>query len=94
MVNAVLLVEVKEGHLEHVKQQIELLGAETLKEEGCILYNAYYSTNNPNTVCFVEQWESQEHLDKHLETEHIKTYRQNTADMFVSRNFNMLNKIV
>ncbi len=93
MVNVVVLVEVKEGHMDFVKEQIKLLKAETIKESGCISYCAYESTSNANTICFAEKWESQELFDKHVASEHIKVYRENTADMFLSRNLNFLNEI-
>ena len=93
MIHIVVVNEVKEGYLEVVKEQLALLVAETVKEEGCIRYNAFFSTNNENTISFVETWETQAHLDAHLETEHIKSYRAKTADMFVSRSVNFLELI-
>ena len=94
MVELVLVVEVKEGYLETVKEQIKILSQKTVQEAGCILYRAYFSTNNENTICFVEQWETQEAIDQHLASDHIKEYRTNTADMFVSRNLNFLERII
>lgn len=43
----------------------------TRKESGCISYELYVDNNNPGRFTFIEEWESQEHLDVHLKTPHL-----------------------
>jgi quinol monooxygenase YgiN len=43
----------------------------TRKESGCISYELYEDTTNPGKFTFIEEWESQEHLDIHLKTPHL-----------------------
>jgi quinol monooxygenase YgiN len=43
----------------------------TRKESGCISYELYEDNNNPGRFTFIEEWESQEHLDVHLKTPHL-----------------------
>ena len=43
----------------------------TRKESGCISYELYQDTTNPGRFTFIEEWESQEHLDVHLKTPHL-----------------------
>lgn len=43
----------------------------TRKESGCISYELYEDKNNPGRFTFIEEWESQEHLDVHLKTPHL-----------------------
>ncbi len=41
------------------------------KDKGCISYNLYQDKSNPGKFTFIEQWESQELLDAHLQTPHL-----------------------
>jgi quinol monooxygenase YgiN len=43
----------------------------TRKESGCISYELYEDTTNPGRFTFIEEWESQVHLDAHLKTPHL-----------------------
>ena len=43
----------------------------TRKESGCISYELYEDKTNPGRFTFIEEWESQEHLDVHLKTPHL-----------------------
>lgn len=43
----------------------------TRKEDGCISYELYQDTSNPGKFTFIENWQSQEHLDVHLNTPHL-----------------------
>ena len=43
----------------------------TRKESGCLNYELYEDTTNPGKFTFIEEWESQEHLDIHLKTPHL-----------------------
>ncbi|HLB34488.1 MAG TPA: putative quinol monooxygenase [Chthoniobacterales bacterium] len=44
----------------------------TLQEEGCINYDLHQSIEDPTKFLFYENWVSREHLDRHLQSEHIK----------------------
>lgn len=48
--------------------------AETRKEAGCISYDFFESQTEPNTFVFNERWKSQEAIDFHFQTEHIKKF--------------------
>lgn len=43
----------------------------TRKEEGCISYELYQDISNPGRFTFIEEWQSREHLDLHLQTTHL-----------------------
>jgi len=64
-------VFIKEGELgafmEHMSEMVEL----TKLEDGCIAYDIYEETDGSGGVVFMEIWESQEALDKHMESEHF-----------------------
>lgn len=42
------------------------------KDEGCIHYDLYQDLVNPQVLTMLEEWESQEALDKHSAAEHFK----------------------
>jgi len=56
---------------ELVKSEFLKLIAPTHLEEGCIEYNMYQDNENPNLFIFIENWESEELLQKHMKTEHF-----------------------
>ncbi|HEY9668235.1 MAG TPA: putative quinol monooxygenase [Coleofasciculaceae cyanobacterium] len=43
----------------------------TRQEEGCIVYELLQNQEDPTDFTFVEEWESQELLDKHLSSAHL-----------------------
>jgi quinol monooxygenase YgiN len=49
-------------------------------EEGNVDYNLYENTNE-NSLMFVEQWESVEILQKHMQTDHFISFGQNISDL-------------
>ena len=49
-------------------------------EEGNIDYNLYENTSE-DSLMFVEQWESIEILQKHMQTDHFISFGQNIADL-------------
>jgi quinol monooxygenase YgiN len=43
-------------------------------EQGCISYRLYEDSETPNEFVFVEEWESNEALQRHFETPHIAEF--------------------
>jgi quinol monooxygenase YgiN len=43
-------------------------------EPGCISYRLYEDTEVPNEFVFVEEWESNEALQRHFATSHIREF--------------------
>jgi quinol monooxygenase YgiN len=46
--------------------------AETRKEEGCVEYRVFTDPRNPEIYTFIEEWASQEALDRHIASPHFK----------------------
>ncbi len=42
------------------------------KDTGCIHYQLYQDTANPQILTFLEEWESDDDLKKHMEAKHFK----------------------
>ena len=43
------------------------------KEKGCISYTVHQNTQNPLHYCIIEQWEDENAIAYHNNTEHFKT---------------------
>ncbi len=54
------------------------VAAATLEESGCTEYRFFADLENDDKVFLFEEWESQDHLAGHFETEHLAAFR---ADM-------------
>ncbi|MGB3856664.1 MAG: putative quinol monooxygenase [Methanosarcina flavescens] len=44
----------------------------TLKEEGCIEYGLHQDLENSGVITFLEEWEDENSLDRHLHSSHFK----------------------
>ncbi len=52
----------------------------TRAEAGCILYELMQNNDDPADFTFVEEWESNETLDAHLESPHISAFEERAGD--------------
>jgi quinol monooxygenase YgiN len=90
----VAIVETSSEKATELKNVCLRLIEPTRKESGCLSYELYEDTTNPGRFTFIEEWESQEHLDVHLKTPHLVSAGEAfgkivTKDMVIL----MLNKI-
>lgn len=46
------------------------------EEQGCISYRIYQDTELENEFVFVEEWESDEALQRHFATSHVREFMQ------------------
>lgn len=74
MIKVVAKFTVKEGNVEKLKSYAALMVAETVKEEGCIAYQLCQETVNERKMAMIEEWESQEALDRHMKAAHFLEY--------------------
>lgn len=44
-------------------------------EDGCIKYDYYLSEKDPNELLLIEQWESKQHQQIHIEQPHMEVLR-------------------
>jgi len=54
--------------LELSKEMVE----KTVKEEGCIKYELFQDTKDPGVMIIIEEWESEEALNRHIASEHFR----------------------
>src|SRR5688572_24542663 len=68
----------KESELERA---LTALIEPTRKEAGCIRYDLTQGLGKPAAFAFIEEWESAEHLDAHLQTAHVAEVGSKIAPM-------------
>lgn len=57
---------------------------EIRKENGCIRYDYYYSEKDPNELLLIEEWESKEHQQIHIDQPHMARLREFKNDYIES----------
>ncbi|HWQ78988.1 MAG TPA: putative quinol monooxygenase [Anaerovoracaceae bacterium] len=62
----------KEKVEEFITLAAKLEEATNKNDEGCIHYALYQDVNNPQTLTFIEEWESKEALKKHMDAPHFQ----------------------
>ncbi|WMW22822.1 putative quinol monooxygenase [Methanolobus mangrovi] len=68
---------------------------ETLKEEGCIEYGLYQDLKNPLILTMIEEWEDNNSLGRHFNSEHFKEIVPLMANLCEKETeINVYNKIV
>jgi len=71
MVKVVAKNFVQEGKFEEVISLYKELVELTRQEEGCIKYELYQDEKDSNIIAMIEEWESREALNRHLNSEHF-----------------------
>lgn len=71
MIKVVAKKLVNEGKVEEVIELYEELVRETRKEEGCIKYELYQDEKDSRILAVIEEWESKDALEKHMNSEHF-----------------------
>ncbi|MBR5515834.1 MAG: antibiotic biosynthesis monooxygenase [Clostridia bacterium] len=52
-------------------------------EKGCVKYDYYFSESDTNELILIEQWESKEHQQIHIEQPHMEAMRSFKDDYIV-----------
>jgi quinol monooxygenase YgiN len=52
------------------------MGTATRAEPGCVAYRFYADLEDPNRFFLFEEWENEEALARHGETEHMRVFRE------------------
>jgi quinol monooxygenase YgiN len=70
----VALIRAKSQYTEDIYEGLRGLIEPTLPEEGCINYDLHQDRDDPALFVFHENWETEWHLEQHLESDHIKAF--------------------
>lgn len=74
-------VKAKQGLEETLKNELLALLEPTGKEAGCITYNLHQNSEDSSLFMFYENWTSQQALDDHLQTPHLKSFLTKADDL-------------
>jgi quinol monooxygenase YgiN len=72
MIKVVAKSEIKEDQIEAYQRFAKELIHETRKEQGCISYELFQDLERPNVCTFIEAWEDQEALGRHMKSAHFE----------------------
>jgi quinol monooxygenase YgiN len=68
----VALIRAEAGREQQVGEALRTLTSASQGDRGCTSYELYTSAGEPTTFVTVEEWESQEDLDAHLQAPHLQ----------------------
>ena len=71
MIHILASFEVKNDKLSDFIKLCNELIEESRKEEGCVSYHLQQNTERENYLVFVEEWKSDEAIEKHNSSEHF-----------------------
>lgn len=71
-IDLVAIVKVKPGHAATVSAAMKACTAPSRAESTNSAYTPYQDLDDPDTLIFIERWDSREALQAHMETPHFK----------------------
>ena len=71
MIKVVARSSAKGDKLDRILELSKEMVEKTVKEEGCIRYELFQDMKDPNVMIFIEEWESEEALKRHMASEHF-----------------------
>ncbi|MDF2505543.1 MULTISPECIES: putative quinol monooxygenase [Clostridium] len=71
MIKVIAKGYIKSGEVDKFKEVATELVKESRKEEENISYGLYQDANNDKILTFIEEWQDQAALDKHMKTPHF-----------------------
>jgi len=77
----VVRIHAKPGKEARTRAELQKLLAPTRKEQGCLKYDLHESADDRALFLFHENWASQGELDRHLESAHIKAWREASKEL-------------
>jgi len=86
-------ITAKEEYKETVLSELTKTITPTRQENGCINYDMHSCNDNDSVFIFHENWKSEQDLDKHLESNHIKQCFEVIGDMLASVEISRLTKV-
>ncbi len=69
MISAILRIHCRQDRISDVNKLLRSLIEPTRVEAGCISCRLYHEAGRPNAITWVEEWETEEDLRRHLRSE-------------------------
>ena len=74
LVTVIAHMRAQSGKEQELRDALEALIEPTSQEEGYVNYDLHQSTEDPDRFFFYENWESDTHLDAHLDAPHLRDF--------------------
>ena len=74
-------IAAKPGKEEELRARLVSMIEPTRAEEGCVQYDLHVSNSEPGRFFFLETWTSDEVLDRHLASPHLKAFASAAPDL-------------
>ncbi len=78
-------IPIKPEHRDEARQLALDMAKATQAEAGCLAYQFYADLSDPNTFFIFEEWESEEALNRHFQTEHMKNFQQQAPKILAGK---------
>ncbi|MDA8428675.1 MAG: putative quinol monooxygenase [Geobacteraceae bacterium] len=92
-VTVVAKVVAKTAFVETVKAELLKLIEPTREEDGCIAYNLHQDNDDTAVFVFYETWENLPCLEKHLNSEHFKSYATTVGSLIEEKVVHKMTRI-
>ncbi len=87
-------ITAKAGMKEYVRSELmKLIEPTCSKDAGCISYVLYQDQDSPLVFFFLETWESEELLNRHLGSEHFRAFTEATGGNVENSEVHLLKKV-
>jgi quinol monooxygenase YgiN len=80
-VHVIARMRAKAGKEEALKQALSMLVAPSRRELSCFQYDLLQGIADSASFCFVERWDSEQGIDNHAASEHVKRATEQIADL-------------
>jgi quinol monooxygenase YgiN len=81
VLTVIATLEAKTGKEDELERELHALTQATLEEEGCINYDLLRAIETPSKFVFYENWATEEDLEIHLKTDHMKAFGAKAKDL-------------
>jgi len=83
-IRVVARLTAKPNRIHETRVALEALIEPTRAEAGCLVYELMQNNADATDFTFVEEWESNETLDAHLVSGHIRALQEKANDLFAN----------
>lgn len=83
-IQVIALFKAKPGKTQALRDFLTQLITPTRKEKGCLRYELHQNTADPTDFVFIEEWDSHESIDQHMQTPHIQAALPRVGDFLAA----------
>ena len=80
-ITVLAILRARAGKADQVKEVLESLIGPTRQEAGCITYDLHQGYEDKDLFMFYENWSSHDAWDKHMQTEHLLSFRAQAGEL-------------